>query len=194
MVGRRTPFQEFQKNSNLSEEANVEEFKPEYFLDDLWTPFSRILYREICLGKNFVQLTMCVIASETIQQQIEGCEHLSHWISRLKSKEAILKRNKFRDLRREVLLSHAALQAQKELEQRQNLNRKRWEQLKAKQLKKCSNCNAFQSFCSCSSSTVIMMETEESKKLDEFFDSMNISTRKRKMPNILRPNCKRTKA
>ena len=134
---------------------------------------------------------MC-LSTTTIKDQIEGCENLSHWICRLKSKEAILKSSKIRDLRREVLLSHAAVQAQRELEQRQQLNRRRWEQLKAKQLKKCGNCNAFLNFCSC---PVILMDTEEeSKKLDEFFDSMNISTRKRKSPNILRPNCKRIKA
>ena len=137
---------------------------------------------------------MC-LSTTTIKDQIEGCENLSHWICRLKSKEAILKSSKIRDLRREVLLSHAAVQAQRELEQRQQLNRRRWEQLKAKQLKKCGNCNAFLNFCSCPD--VIMMDAEEeSKKLDEFFDSMNISTRKRKSPNILRPNnhCKRIKA
>ena len=113
---------------------------------------------------------MC-LSTTTIKDQIEGCENLSHWICRLKSKEAILKSSKIRDLRREVLLSHAAVQAQRELEQRQQLNRLRWEQLKAKQLEKCGNCNAFLNFCSCS---VILMDTEEeSKKLDEFFDSMN---------------------
>ena len=133
---------------------------------------------------------MCL--STTIKDQIENCDNLSHWICRLKSQEAILKSSKIRDLRREVLLNHAAVQAQRELEQRQQLNRLRWEQLKAKQLEKCGNCNAFLNFCSC---PVILMDTEEeSKKLDEFFDSMNISTRKRKSPNILRPNCKRIKA
>ena len=157
--------------------------EPENFLEDLWSQFANFDEKSPQVTQSLT--TMCL--STTIKEQIEGCETLSHWISRLKSKEAILKSSKFRDLRREVLLNHAALQAQRELEQRQRLNRQRWEQLKAKQIEKCANCNAFQNFCSCS---VIMMDTnEESKKLDEFFDSMNLSTRKRKIPNILRSNC-----
>ena len=164
--------------------------------------------REISSGKetillhftiNFKLGDMCISntsSSQTsiINNQIEGCQNLSQWINRLKCKEAILKRSKFRDLRREVLINHAAIQAQRELEHRQKLNRQRWEQLKAKQLQKCSHCNAFLNFCSCTSSVISKMDLgEESKKLDEFFDSMNLSTRKRKTPNILKPNCKRPK-
>ena len=36
---------------------------------------------------------MC-LSTTTIKDQIEGCENLSHWICRLKSKEAILKSSK----------------------------------------------------------------------------------------------------
>ena len=133
--------------------------------------------------------TLTVSSSNSVINR--GCESLSHWISRLKAKEAILKSSRERDLRREVLLLKATQRAQAELVHQQRLNRQRWEEVKARQLERCSFCAAFKHLCSCKSE--IMEDSEESKKLDEFFESM--SSRKRR-PSILRASgsCKRAKA
>lgn len=119
-----------------------------------------------------------------ISTAIKGCENLSNWINRFKAKEAILKSSRVRDLRREVLLLHAAQRAQEQLAHQQSLNRQRWNEIKAKELERCSNCAAFKRFCSC-----MEMETddeEESRKIDHFFESLSNCSRKR--PSILR-NC-----
>ena len=63
---------------------------------------------------------MCISQHQAVEVAINGCENLSHWINRLKAKEAILKSShKNRDLRREVLLSHAAQKAQEQLSHQQ---------------------------------------------------------------------------
>ena len=135
--------------------------------------------------------------SVAISTAIRGCETLTHWISRLKAKEAILKSSRERDLRREVLLLHAAQRAQEQLELQQRLNRQRWTQVKAKELEKCGFCSALKRFCCCSNNqTTTFMDiddSEESKKIDEFFESLN-SGKKRRQPSILKQNCKRVKA
>ena len=150
------------------------------------------------MGDSQVKIfAMCIsTTSETsklaISTAIRGCESLSHWISRLKAKEAILKSRRNEDLRRQVLILHATHRAQEELVLQQKLNRKRWEQIKARELEKCSICAAFKRYCSCSEKKSLMEDSEESKKLDEFFESM--STKKRRQPSILRTNSKRAKA
>jgi hypothetical protein len=134
--------------------------------------------------------------SVAISTAIRGCETLTHWISRLKAKEAILKNNRESDLRKEVLLSKAAQRAQEQLELQQRLNRQRWTQVKAKELEKCGFCSALKRFCCCSNnptSTFMEDDSEESKKIDEFFESLN-SGKKRRQPSILKQNCKRVKA
>lgn len=126
--------------------------------------------------------------SLAISSAIKGCENLSNWINRLKAKEAILKSSRVRDLRREVLLLHAAQRAQEQLAHQQSLNRQRWNEIKARELERCSTCSAFKRFCSC----MDMMEMEglddgeESRKIDHFFESLSNCSRKR--PSILR-NC-----
>ena len=137
---------------------------------------------------------MCLNLPEI--QKVQGCEDLTHWIKRLKAKEAILKSNQNRDLRREVLLVHASQRAQEQLELAQRLNRQRWAQIKAKELEKCAQCLAFRRFCSCNNS--MPNASEESKVFDDFFNSMSLVGKKRK-PNILRNTnefspCKRAKA
>jgi len=135
-----------------------------------------------------------------VSEAIKGCENLSHWISRLKAKEAILKNNRESDLRKEVLLSKASQCAQQQLEQQQRLNRQRWSEVKAKELEKCNLCLALKRFCSCSITTIYMGNLdencdEESKNFDEFFESLNSGPRKRRQPSILQKNnCKRAKA
>jgi len=135
-----------------------------------------------------------------VSEAIKGCENLSHWISRLKAKEAILKNNRESDLRKEVLLSKATRCAQQQLEQQQRLNRQRWTEVKAKELEKCNLCLALKRFCSCSNTTIYMGNLdencdEESKNFDEFFESLNSGSRKRRQPSILQKNyCKRAKA
>lgn len=140
---------------------------------------------------------MCINTPAQAEQQTEtlaistvirGCENLSNWICRLKAKEAILKSSRVRDLRREVLLLHAAQRAQEQLAHQQSLNRQRWNEIKARDLERCSNCAAFKRFCSC-----MDMELddggEESQKIDHFFESLSSS---RKRPSILR-NCHNSK-
>jgi len=141
--------------------------------------------------------------STAVSTAIKGCENLTRWISRLKAKEAILKSSRSGDLRREVLLLKATKRAQEQLELEQRLNRQRWIQVKAKEMKKCDFCFALLRFCSCKNynTTIHNMEAdifddEESKKIDDFFQSLNnAGSRKRKQPSILKNyNCKRAKA
>lgn len=137
-----------------------------------------------------------------VSAAIKGCENLTLWISRLKAKEAILKSSRAGDLRREVLLLKATQRAQEQLLLEQRLNRQRWIQVKAKELEKCKFCFAIVRFCSCkntATSSIYNMESdifdEESKKIDDFFESLNTAGRKRKQPSILKNyNCKRAKA
>jgi len=139
--------------------------------------------------------------TSAVSMAIKGCENLTMWISRLKAKEAILKSSRSGDLRREVLLLKAAKRAQEQLEHEQKLNRQRWIQVKAKELKKCDFCLALLRFCSCKNynTTIHNMESdifddEESKKIDDFFQSLNNAGKKRKQPSILKSyNCKRAK-
>merc|ERR1712018_509002 len=146
-----------------SQVATIASSVPESQSSDLVTQFSR----ESVSGK------MCSAAAADISNAIKGCENLSHWISRLKATEAILKSSRDRDLRREVLVLHAAQKAQEQ----------RWLQLKAKELEKCAQCAAFKRFCSCPLS---FEDTEESKKMDEFFECLNSNRRsKRRQPSIL---------
>merc|ERR1712083_532775 len=160
---------------------------PETQSSDLVTQFSR----ESVSGK------MCLSNAADISSAIKGCENLSHWISRLKATEAILKSSRDRDLRREVLVLHAAQKAQEQLFLQQKLNRQRWLQLKAKELEKCARCAAFKRFCSCPMRNFEDAD-EESKKMDDFFESLNTATTrpmsKRRQPSILRTDCKRIKA
>ena len=135
---------------------------------------------------------MC-ISQQQFEGAIKGCENLSQWINRLKAKEAILKSShKNRDLRREVLLSHAAQKAQEQLTEQQNLNRQRWTQLKARDLQLCKICSATPNFCNCTSAQELY--SEESLKFDDFFASLSVNNKKRK-PTILSRNndCKRIK-
>jgi len=131
---------------------------------------------------------------------IKGCENLTLWISRLKAKEAILKNSRVGDLRREVLLLKATQRAQEQLELEQRLNRQRWMQVKAKELEKCNFCFSLIRFCSCKSNLYNMESDtydEESKKIDDFFESLKnpAGNKKRKSPSILKNhNCKRAKA
>merc|ERR1712018_206365 len=123
-----------------SQVATIASSVPESQSSDLVTQFSR----ESVSGK------MCSAAAADISSAIKGCENLSHWISRLKATEAILKSSRDRDgLRRQVLVLHAAQKAQEQLFLQQKLNRQRWLQLKAKELEKCAQCAAFKRFCSC---------------------------------------------
>lgn len=131
---------------------------------------------------------MCLNTSDySISEAIRGCENLSSWISRFKAKEAILKNSRIRDLRREVLILHAANRAQEELELAQRLNRQRWMQLKARQLEKCAKCAAFVNFCTCDLNCMDV-DSEESKKIDEFLEF-----KRKRRPSILKPNAKRIK-
>jgi hypothetical protein len=140
--------------------------------------------------------------SSAVSTAIKGCENLTMWISRLKAKEAILKSNRSGDLRREVLLLKATKRAQEQLEFEQRLNRQRWIEVKAKELKKCDFCFALLRFCSCKkyNTTIHNMEAdifddEESKKIDDFFQSLSTAGKKRKQPSILKNyNVKRVKA
>ena len=133
--------------------------------------------------------SMCI--SQQVEVAIQGCENLSHWINRLKAKEAILKSShKNRDLRREVLLNHAAQKAQEQLSHQQLLNRQRWTDFKARDLQQCKICLATPNFCTCTSNEL----SEESRKFDDFFASLSVNSKKRKKPTILRSNdCKRIK-
>ena len=138
---------------------------------------------------------MCISQHQAVEVAINGCENLSHWINRLKAKEAILKSShKNRDLRREVLLSHAAQKAQEQLSHQQMLNRQRWTQLKARDLQQCKICLATPNFCTCNSHE---LNCEESLKFDDFFASLSVNNKKRKKPSILRSTsnieCKRIK-
>merc|ERR1712037_803115 len=128
-----------------------------------------------------------------VSEAIKGCENLSHWISRLKAKEAILKNNRESDLRKEVLLSKATRCAQQQLEQQQRLNRQRWTEVKAKELEKCNLCLALKRFCSCSNTTIYMeilmkIAMKSRKILTNFFESLNSDPRKRRQPSILQKN------
>ena len=136
---------------------------------------------------------MC-ISQQQFEGAIKGCENLSHWINRLKAKEAILKSSfKNRDLRREVLLNHAAQKAQEQLIQQQNLNRQRWSQFKARDLQLCKICSATPNFCTCNSAQELY-ESEESLKFDDFFASLSVNNKKRKPTILSRKNdCKRMK-
>ena len=134
---------------------------------------------------------MCISQHQAVEVAINGCENLSHWINRLKAKEAILKSShKNRDLRREVLLNHAAQKAQEQLSHQQLLNRQRWTDFKARDLQQCKICLATPNFCTCTSNEL----SEESRKFDDFFASLSVNSKKRKKPTILRSNdCKRIK-
>jgi hypothetical protein len=129
-----------------------------------------------------------------VVEAVRGCEALTSWVQRFKAKTALLKSSRDRDLRREVLVSHASLKAQAQLDLQQRLRRQKWAEMKARQMAKCDTCFAPISFCSCNSlKNVIMEECEESKKIDAFLNSMNSMNsmslqQSRKRPSILRSN------
>lgn len=82
-------------------------------------------------------------------EQPSKTEQLANWISRVRSKKIMRRRNRRRDLRVEAVLTSALFKAEFELRTKQRLRNIKWQELKKELMLDYKQCNDYTNYLQC---------------------------------------------
>ncbi|XP_043477157.1 uncharacterized protein LOC122508105 [Leptopilina heterotoma] len=88
-------------------------------------------------------------ATYSPSEQPSKTEQLANWISRVRSKKIMRRRNRRRDLRVEAVLTSALFKAEFELRTKQRLRNIKWQELKKELMLDYKQCSDYTNYLQC---------------------------------------------